>query len=65
MKNLEIVATVDYDQYVQQHGERLRRLSEWYRATYRRTPPKRKRPRHPAEERLLARYLEWERGKRP
>jgi hypothetical protein len=60
-----VVSTIRYDDYVGQNRARLRRLAKWYRETYERKTTKRRKPRHPAEERLIQRYLEWERARRP
>jgi hypothetical protein len=64
MKEVEVVGTIRYEEYVREHRARLERLARWYRATYGRKNAKRRKPRHPAEDRLIQRYLEWERRRR-
>jgi hypothetical protein len=61
MAKVEIVKEMDYDEYVRAERDRLERLARWYRATYERRPRRRKKPRHPAEERLIEKYRAWER----
>jgi len=59
----ECVGVIHYDEWQREHGERLRHISDWYKKKYLRRRPKRTRPRHPAEERLLGEYEAWRRSR--
>jgi hypothetical protein len=60
----EIVHTLSYDEYVREHRDRLQRLARWYRARHERSQGTRRKPRDPAEERLLERFAAWERDRK-